>query len=203
MNILVDRLPESIKIKDKIYPINADFRDCLKIILAFEDPELVVMEKQAILLLNLYQEFPLEEHLEEAIIKGVRFLDGGKPKENLENGKSSPRIYSFQKDAEIIFAAFQQTHGIDLQAVEFLHWWKFLSLFLDLGSETIFCSLLGLRKRVKTGKASKEEKSAAAEMGDIFHIPEIDDRSLEEKERDIEFVEMVKEARKRKKEQRK
>lgn len=201
MNILVDKLPEAIKIRDKIYPINADFRNCIKIILAFEDPELVTVEKQAILILNLYQEFPLEEHLEEAFIKGIQFLDGGKPRESSEESKKSPRVYSFQKDAEIIFAAFQQTHGLDLQAAEFLHWWKFLSLFMDLGSETVFCNLISLRKRVKTGKASKEEISLSKEMGDIFDIPEIDDRTLEEKEKDREFVAMVKEARKRKKEQ--
>lgn len=190
MNILVEELPETIAINGRDVPIHTDFRDCLLIILAFEDNELTPIEKQLILLENLYQEKPAEEDLQEAVEKGCRFLDGGGSEE--ENGSgSSPRLYSFSKDAGLIFSAFHQTHGIDLQAVETLHWWKFLALFMDLGSETNFCSLVALRKRVKTGKATKEERRAARELGNLFEVPELDTRTLEEKQADREFLRLV------------
>jgi len=101
------------------------------------------------------------------------------------------RLYSFNKDAPFIMAAFKQTHGIDLDTAN-MHWWKFMTLFMDMGSDTTFSNLVSLRKRVKTGKASKEERAMAREIADIFDLPEIDNRTLEERELDNEFVERFK-----------
>jgi predicted membrane GTPase involved in stress response len=72
-----------------------------------------------------------------------------------------------------------------------MHWWKFLALFMDLGSETTFCNLVGLRKRVKNGTASKEEKQAAREMGDLFEIPEPDTRTPDERDQEQAFLALV------------
>ncbi len=189
MNILTDELPRSIEVDGKEYAINSNFRDCLRIILAFEDPELTDVEKQIVLLQNLYVTIPKNTAV--AISQGIKFLDGGRDEQEGEQNESSPRVYSFSKDADFIFAAFNQTHKIDLSDTEYLHWWKFIALFMDLGSDTVFCNLTSLRKRVKTGKASKEERSAAKEMGDIFEIPETDDRTLEEKVIANDFMEKV------------
>jgi hypothetical protein len=189
VNILVEQLPTAVEIDGQAYEIHSDFRACLRVILAFEDAELTNLEKQAVLLDNLYPVKPA--NLQAALAQGVKFLDGGKV-ESGEEGESSPRLYSFAKDAGFIFAAFKQTHGIDLETAE-LHWWKFLALFMDLGSETTFCNLVSLRKRVKTGKASKEERKAAREMGDIFDIPDPDTRTPEEKAQEDEFMRLVRE----------
>lgn len=186
MNILTDALPETIDISGVMYQINTDFRTCLKTIMAFEDPELTPQEKTSILLSNLYSEIPSD--LETARQQANLFLNGGKV--GNEDDEPSPRVYSFSKDANFIFAAFRQTHGIDLQK-ETLHWWEFLSLFMDLGSETTFCQLVSLRKRIKTGKASKEERQAAREMGDLIEVPEFDDRTLSEKEAEAEFLRKI------------
>ena len=186
MNILTDELPESIDISGEIYKINTDFRTCLKTIMAFEDAELTPQEKASILLSNLFAEIPSDA--EQAMIQANLFLNGGKV--GGEDDEPSPRVYSFSKDANFIFAAFRQTHGIDLQKTE-LHWWEFLALFMDLGQDTTFCQLVSLRKRIKTGKASKEERQAAREMGDLIEVPEIDDRTLAEKEAEAEFLRQI------------
>lgn len=200
MNILTDQLPTAIRVNERIYDVNSDFRDCLRIILAFEDPDLAPLEKQLVLLENLYTEPVAPGDTAKAIKEGVRFLDGGS--DDAGEDCKKPRLYSFAKDAGLIFAAYQQTHKIDLQNAEYLHWWQFMTLFMDLGESTAFCSLVGLRKRVKTGKASKEEKQIAREMGDLFDVPEVDTRDLAEKELERMFVDQVKAARKRKKRER-
>ncbi len=187
MNILVDRLPISIEIDGKEYEINSDFRYCLSTILAFEDEELADIEKYQIMLLNLYKEIP--EDLNEALQKAIWFLNCGN--EKLDEEFSGMRLYSFQKDANYIFAAFKQTHNINLQTIEYLHWWEFMALFMDLGQDTTFCQLISLRKRVKTGKATKEEREIVREMGDVFDIPDYDDRTLEEKEAERLFLEAM------------
>lgn len=139
-----------------------------------------------ILLANLYPD--QIEDTQAALEMGMRFLNGGKVADEEDEG--GPRLYSFDKDANFIFAAFRQTHGIDLETVQ-LHWWSFLALFMDLGADTTFCNLVSLRKKVKTGKASKEERDAAREMGDMFDIPEPDDRTPEEREQEDNFLRMV------------
>ena len=191
-NILVDDLPTAIEINGNEFDINPDYRNCLNIILAYEDNELTGFEKQLVLLSNLYKEFPdNEKDIETAVLKGIKFLNGGMEENEGENQELLYRLYSFSTDANLIFAAFKQTHGIDLNDTEYLHWWKFIALFMDLGSETTFCNLVSLRKRVKSGKATKEEREAAKEMGEFFEVPEPNELDLEEMEAERKFMEMI------------
>lgn len=192
MNLLVDELPEAVEINGEEVAINTDYRACLRVILAFEDPDLTGLEKQLILLSNIYPELPADS--DTAARQAVKFLNGGEEKAQDDSGPGL-RLYSFSKDSSYIFAAFRQTHGIDLETAQ-LHWWKFLALFMDLGQDTTFCQLIGLRKRIKTGKASKEELRAYREMRDVIDLPEADTRSLEEREREAEFLRLVQEGQK-------
>lgn len=185
MNLLVDQLPTAVMIEDREYPINSDFRACLRVIMAFEDDQLTSTEKQIVLLDNLYPIMPHE--LQVAVEQALKFLNGGK----ISSGEvTGPRLYSFDQDAAFIFAAFRQTHGLDLETAN-LHWWKFLALFMDLGSETTFCGLIGLRKRIKTGTASKEERAAYREMKETIGLDEFDMRTPDEREREKDFLRQV------------
>lgn len=186
MNLLTDAPPNEVEIDGRQYAVNSDFRSCLRIILAFEDNDLTNAEKQMIMMSNLYPVIP--NNMQAAFTKGGWFLNGGKPSH--DEDESAPRLYSFSRDADLIFAAFRQTHGIDIKTVD-LHWWEFLALFLDLGADTTFCNLINLRKRVKTGKASKEEKAAARAMGEAFEVPEIETMTLEEREAEAEFMRLI------------
>ena len=199
MNLLVEDLPDAVEIDGEVYPIETDWRACLRVILAFEDDQLTPMEKQLVMLGNLYPE-GRPPNLKEAILQAMKFLNGGSADEG--DQVHHPRLYSFEQDANFIFAAFRQTHGIDLETAQ-LHWWKFLALFMDLGSETTFCSLVSFRKRIKSGKASKEEMKAYREMRELVDLKEPDRRTLEEKEKEAEFLRQVAEGRKRREEKRK
>ncbi len=191
MNILTDELPESVTINNTEYQIDPDFRTCLNIILAFEDPELTPQEKQIILLSILFLDMPpvTQETFEQA----NWFLNAGMSGESED---APMRLYSFAKDSNFVFAAFRQTHGIDLRKTD-LHWHEFLALFMDMGQETTFCQLTALRKRLKTGKATKEEKQFAYEHPEMIDIPEMDDRTLEQKITADEFERKVEEARRK------
>lgn len=193
MNVLVDQFPSAVEIDGQEYELDTDFRTALRVIMAFEDNDLAAVEKQGIMLQLLYKQIPT--NTEKATEMAIKFLDGGAEdgKEEKEGeGQLPVRVYSFSKDAGLIFSAFMQTHGIDLETT-LMHWWKFLSLFMDLGQDTVFCQLMALRKRVKTGKATKEEYQAAQAMGDLFIIPDIDDRTLEERDAEDEFMRLVRE----------
>ena len=82
------------------YAINTDFRAAIRVILAFEDDELTGVEKQAVMLQNMYPKMP--ENIQEAARLANKFLNGGE--ENTEDGERPMRLYSFAKDANYIFA---------------------------------------------------------------------------------------------------
>ena len=189
MSILTDTLPDAVEIEGKEFAINTDFRDCLKVVMAFEDEELTGFEKQMILLQVMYPVKP--DDTEKAIEMAVKFLDGnadGDGEKADETPDENPvRLFSWAKDANFIFAAFRQTHGIDLDKEKDLHWWKFIALFMDLGSETFFCNLTALRKRIFSGKASEEDYRAARELGHIFELGPHDTRTPEQIEMDEIF----------------
>lgn len=170
MNILIDELPEAIEVDGVAYPLNTDFRSGIQCILDFEDQDITDDEKAVLLLRRLYKG-AMPDNVNEAVRLAVKFLDGGKEDDAENPFGERHRLYSFEKDASLIYAAFQQTHGIDLQSAN-LHWWQFLALFMDLGADTAFNSLVNLRRRVKNGDASKEEREQALKMGAVFDLPE-------------------------------
>lgn len=168
MNVLTDKFPTKIKVNNKVLRINSDFRNCIKIIEAFEDDDLFDEEKYLILIRRLYIDEVKEEDLEQAIIKGIKFLDLGE--ENDDNAENVKRLYSFSKDDSYIYTGIRQSHNIDLNSIEYLHWWNFVYLFLDIGQDCMFNQLVYYRKRKNEGKLTKDEKKVYMSMRKILDL---------------------------------
>lgn len=180
INILIDTFPKHLEIDGKEYAINTDYRYALNTMLAFEDAELTIYEKVEIMLRNLYGE-NVPENVDEALEKCQYFLNVGS--DSKEEESHSRKLYSFSKDAGLIYAAFQATHGINLSETK-LHWWRFINLFMDLGQDTTFCQLVSLRKRYYSGKCTKEEKQSIREMWSIFEIKDLDEQKWIDEEKE-------------------
>ena len=192
MNIIVADLPQVLSVGGRDYEINYDFQFGLYVMLAFESNELTQSEKLEAMLENIYPEVP--DDIPAATEMAMWFLCGGE--KVTDEGK--PSDFSFTKDDKLIYSAFRKVFGVDLNQTE-LHWWTFRSMFIDLfGEDTAFGGLVHLRQRVRTNKATKEERAAAAEMGDLFDVPEVDDRPLEQKEQEQKFLDLVKKGREQK-----
>lgn len=181
MNVLTDKFPTKINVNNKVLRINSDFRNCIKIIEAFEDDDLFDEEKYLILIRRLYIDEVKEEDLEQAIIKGIKFLDLGEENEN--NEENVKRLYSFSKDDSYIYTGIRQSHNIDLNSIEYLHWWNFVYLFLDIGQDCMFNQLVYYRKRKNEGKLTKDEKKVYISMRKILDLD-----YEEENEEDDEFM---------------
>lgn len=180
MNVLTDKFPTKINVNNKVLRINSDFRNCIKIIEAFEDDDLFDEEKYLILIRRLYIDEVKEEDLEQAIIKGIKFLDLGEENEN--NEENVKRLYSFSKDDSYIYTGIRQSHNIDLNSIEYLHWWNFVYLFLDIGQDCMFNQLVYYRKRKNEGKLTKDEKKVYISMRKIL------DLDYEEEDEENEFM---------------
>lgn len=173
MNILTGQLPEAVEIDGIPVRIETDFRVCLTVILAFEDQALTDIEKQSVMLDLMYPEPP--ENLIEAARLAVKFLNCGDDPQLEGNAADDGigRLYSFEQDAKYIYSAIKQSHGIDLESVEYLHWWKFCYLFLDIQEDCFFNRLIHLRRQKKLGKLSKEEKELYIRIQSIVDLPEV------------------------------
>ena len=63
MNPMLTRFPESVRIDGVRYPLNTDFRVGLRIMSAYEDPQLTRFERQVVLCRLLYQEQLCTHHV--------------------------------------------------------------------------------------------------------------------------------------------
>jgi hypothetical protein len=167
-SFLIEQFPDAIEIDGEVYAVNTDFRIGLQIMADFENPEFDQDEKAYLMLNRLYCDLPEDRGVEfrqEALAKATKFLNAGNEIGQETEGK--PRLYSFDKDAQLIYSAFSQTHGVDLQTAD-MHWWRFIALFMDLGADTAFNSMVNLRKRYHEGKLNDEEKKLVARLGNDF-----------------------------------
>lgn len=65
-----------------------------------------------------------------------------------EKSVMGPRVFDFVQDADLIYAAFRQTYGIDLHAARGkLHWLDFLALLKALPDNTRFSQIVDIRAR--------------------------------------------------------
>lgn len=191
MNILTDKLPKKIKVNDNIYDINYDYKTIIRILIAFEDIELTKEEKAYILLKNLYKTEIPEEDIEQALIKGIKFIDGGETVEN--EPAHEKRVYSFTKDSKFIFSGISQTHSVDLSEKDDLHWWVFLSLFMDMSSDCTFGELVYYRKRKNENKLTKEEKEQYKKIKKIVDLDDFNEQDEESRKARKEFFKTYRE----------
>lgn len=138
INVLYEKFPECVNVHGIEYLIETDFREWIRFAELVEDDS-IPWQVQVQLMLRWYLE-EIPEDLEEAIRALGDFLVArkldlkhGNTEENNSNQKPA---FSFQEDAGCIYSAFIDCYGIDLQAIPYMHWWKFKTLFDWLPEDT-------------------------------------------------------------------
>ena len=173
-SILTSAFPTSLTVDGEDYPINWGHRDCLDIMVELEKGDLTPLEQTVYVVQKLFVEIP--DDFVQAVEQALWFLHGGKPLEEAVGRADPIRTYSYEQDAELIYAAFSTRHGIDLATAN-LHWWRFRALFSDL-RDTTFSELCSMRKRYYDGDCNEKELAAIAEMGDSFYIAGAEDADI-------------------------
>ena len=149
--------PETAAINGKIYAVNADFRNILRIFGLIGDEN--ISENQKI---KKIEEWFFESGLPgdiscDAMVEA--FLDfiattpsnaaafATPPRRGMgtEETEERERQYCYDFDAEEIYAGFLSEYGIDLVDAEFLHWHKFRILLAHLSPESAFKRKIELR----------------------------------------------------------
>ena len=168
---MIGRLPKTLQVNGVEYNIRSDYRDCLRIFEAMNDPDLYYGEKLEVMLQILYidrQRIP-EADIEEAVKKAVWFLDCGKEAENKKR-KPSPVLYDWEHDEQIIFAAINHVAGKEVRSEEYMHFWTFISYFHEIG-EGMFSTVINIREKKRKGNLEKHEREFYAKHKDLIDLP--------------------------------
>lgn len=178
MNLLVDGLPDSVEVCGETVPIETDFRTGILFEEMIQDPTLSNLEKLRTAL-DLYfpdAAFVDAEAAQEALEKLFWFYRCGEdpPKEGAGAGSYTPPSFSYEYDAEYIYAAFFQAYRVDL-AREALHWWQFRALFKALPEDTQIMKIIGYRTVKLPDKMPKDQRQFYERMKRQYALPESKD----------------------------
>lgn len=136
MNIITDKLPESVSLCGKSYPIKTDFKVWLRFHEIIKDKGKSPAEKFTDAVLCCFDPYKcknLPDSYEETLSVLFSFF-AGTPKG--KNGtKPAEKVFDFTEDADYIFASFFQEYGIDLSESS-MHWYKFLALLNGLSENS-------------------------------------------------------------------
>lgn len=155
-------LPTSVKINNVECEFNSDFRDILYIFEAFNDPDLLENEKIYVGLHLFYVDDSYTVDIEQAIKEMFAFMTMSDTENSFASNSSKP-LFDWEQDYNIIVAPINKTLGYDVRGKEYLHWWTFLSAFMEIG-ECTFSTYVSIRNKLNKGKKlEKYEKDILKE----------------------------------------
>lgn len=179
LNLLIDGLPDTVNIRGTEYPINTDFRASILFELMVQDRSVKARDRILAAIDLYFDSYPEGERLEDVLDAVLWFYSCGKrtsmkDEEQTENETDDPPnqvAYSFEYDADYIFAAFLQQYGINLNRVKHLHWWEFKAMFTGLTQDCEFVKIMGYRVTKITKDMSKTEKVFLRKMKSVHALP--------------------------------
>lgn len=148
-------LPNRLEFGGRSWKINADFRVVLRILTAFDDPELTPQEKVLICLHNLYEDLQAipTDQLQAAYDAALAFIDRG-----CQAKQGGPRTMDWEQDAPILFPAINRVAGFETRGAAFLHWWTFMGYFMEIRDSTASTVLALRQKKARGEKLEKWER---------------------------------------------
>lgn len=143
-------LPTSVIVSGTEYEIRSDYRAALDICAALADPELGEQDKAQVVLDIFYPRFDEmpPEHYEQAIERCFWFIGGGADQ---KSAKKQPQLVDWGQDFQYIVAPVNRVLGEEIRAAKYLHWWTFLSAYMEIG-DCLFAQIVRIREKKATGK---------------------------------------------------
>lgn len=168
--------PHSVFANGREYEIRTDYRVVKDLLIALDDPEMKgeTEEETKLIQIMLMLEIMVPDYenvLEEDIVEVVNgisdFIDMG-----IEPNNQKIRVMDWQQDAGLIISAVNNVLKKEIRAESYLHWWTFLSAYLEIG-ESSFTHILSIRtKKAKHKKLEKWELEYIEENKNVVLLKE-------------------------------
>lgn len=185
INLLLDNIDEVVKNRIKI-DFDTNFRIAVAFEIMMQNPKYSMQAKTYQALKLFYPEMDEIKDVKKAIDDIIWFYSCGKSEEKTsrKKGKNKQKqIYSYEFDNDLIYSAFKNQYNIDLEEVEYLHWWKFKAMFEGLKSDNRIVEIMGYRAMDLTKIKDKDMKKHYKQLQEDYKLPDM--RSEEEKEEDF------------------
>ena len=140
--------PEYVKVNDKKYKINTDFRVAIECQEIATDESISDFERALAIVFKLFGDEGINtpEHYEKLLEMAKKYLSCDK--EVIDNDEEPDM--DFIQDMDYIETSFMSDYNIDLPNVE-MHWWKFYNLMNGLSnSEMGNCCVLNRVRNLRT-----------------------------------------------------
>ncbi len=161
-------LPAALNICGTEYAIRTDYRVILALLEVLNDPDFTDAEKARATIETLIIDWENIADYAEALKQCLWFIDMGQT-----GGKKSPRLIDWQKDYPYIIAPVNRVLGYECRAVPSLHWWTFMSAYMEIGGECAFAQIVNIRSKLAKGKKlEKYEREWLRQNRDIVNLPQ-------------------------------
>lgn len=147
--------PTKVKIENKEYPINTDFRVAIECDNIAKSDDIGTYEKALAIIYKLFGDKGLDDkqNHEKLLELGQKYLLCGK--EITDADKKEEEDMDYIQDMDYIEASFMSDYHIDLSQTE-MHWWKFYNLISGLSnSEMGNCCVLNRIRNLRTYDTSQ------------------------------------------------
>lgn len=170
MNMLINSVPDGLKIAGTEYKIHTDFSVWIEFEkLLSDESENAHKTISDIKNLIFCDKQPPQRADEETVNKILWFYRCGK-KLQKSSHTSEKEIFSYDYDDGYIFSAFLEQYHIDLEQTK-LHWWKFHALMLSLSDSTEFVKIIGYRSVEINSKMTASQKAFYQKMKKQYKLP--------------------------------
>lgn len=118
--------PQYVKVDDKLYKINTDFRIALECNNIAEDNSIGDLERAMAIIYKLFGENGLDcENQNKLLELAMKYLLLGSDKKELKNENKDKYELDFNKCIGLIKASFKFDYKYDPYELEYLHWYDF------------------------------------------------------------------------------
>lgn len=172
-------LPKSVEINGVECKFKSDYRDVLYLFEILQDPDLLKNEAIMCACENFYETDDYLRDYYTAVVEMFRFISGCEDSDGSQEEHKNERLYDWDKDFNIIIAPINKILGFDVRGVEYLHWWTFMSAFMEIG-ECTFSTYVTIRKKLSRGtKLEKYEDKIYKEHFSEINLPKKYDRTTQ------------------------
>ena len=163
------RLPASVEVGGIAQKARTDYDAILDIIEILNDPDLADQERAFLAIMYFYEnweDIPQDDY-QEAIEKLFWFINGGKIQTETA---PRPKLVDWEQDWDLIVPPINKVLGREIRAGAPIHWWTFLSAYMEIG-ECTFSTVVSIRDKQARGKPlDKSEKEWYRRNRDIVDL---------------------------------
>lgn len=178
MNFFYEDLPRTVHVHGEEIPIITDFREYIRLLDMLKCEELNAMQRLTLLTQYFLYEIEVDKEaisaLTEFVVMDFDSWQKGNEEDGIEPDRhgSNKNLYSYEMDYPFILSGFMRDYRIDLESVEYLHWWKFRMLFDGLSEDTEIKQRIMYRSINLSDIKDKDERKRISRIQRRIQLPQ-------------------------------